>query len=337
MLLKMLSYRRPAFSGSEESFIRRFIEPTGATRDEFGNLILKIGENPTTLFSSHTDSVHSTPGRQLVDVINGVAVLHRKERVRECLGADCATGVYIMLKLIEAKVPGLYIFHRAEEIGCQGSDYIARYTPELLQDIKHAIAFDRRGRDSIVTHQCGRRTASDEFAWALSEIAPNGMHPDSSGIFTDTNEYRSLIPECTNISVGYTNQHSARESQCLAFPNILVRKLVRGARLLSDLPAVRPTTPEPWINSNSYDRGWSSYYGDWLSGKGNTKDPYDDAFHSFSDNSPYHSCDMYASRDDFCAYCFGDTNQGDPMYLRLGEMVCENCSEVIDGKWQIVN
>ena len=44
----------------------------------------------------------------------------------ECLGGDDGTGVWLMTKLIEAGVPGRYIFHRAEEVGGRGSGWIER-------------------------------------------------------------------------------------------------------------------------------------------------------------------------------------------------------------------
>jgi hypothetical protein len=36
--------------------------------------------------------------------------------------------------------------------------------------------------------------------------------PDDSGVYTDTAEFVDIIPECTNISVGYAREHSEHES-----------------------------------------------------------------------------------------------------------------------------
>jgi hypothetical protein len=161
----------------------------------------------------------------------GATTLEAWKRFRhlECLGADDTTGVWLMLEMIRAGVPGLYIFHRGEELGCVGSSHIARRTPELLDGIRYAISLDRRGTDSVVTHQCGRRTASDVFAWSLIdalELHDYGAAPDPSGVYTDSESYAGLVPECTNISVGYENQHSSRESQDLVFAEDLRDRLV---------------------------------------------------------------------------------------------------------------
>src|SRR3546814_793550 len=36
--------------------------------------------------------------------------------------------------------------------------------------------------------------------------------PDDTGVYTDTNEYAGIVPECTNLSVGYQRQHGPRET-----------------------------------------------------------------------------------------------------------------------------
>jgi hypothetical protein len=132
-----------------------------------------------------------------------------------------------MLELIKAGVPGLYIFHRAEEVGGQGSSYIANTTPQLIEGYDRGIAFDRKDDWSIITHQAGTRTCSDDFAEDLAEKLGMNHRADSTGSFTDTANYDTIIPECTNLSVGYHNAHSARENQeidyLLKFRDALVK------------------------------------------------------------------------------------------------------------------
>jgi hypothetical protein len=133
------------------------------------------------------------------------------------LGADDGAGLWIMLGMIAAVRPGLYLFHRGEEQGCLGSRWIERHTPELLSDIDAAIAFDRAGLGDVITHQSYGRTCSDAFAASLA-AALNQQNsafryaPDDTGVYTDTNEYAGIIPECTNLSVGYQRQHGPRET-----------------------------------------------------------------------------------------------------------------------------
>ena len=139
---------------------------TGNTQ---GNIIVDVpmadGSKSKTIFSSHTDSVHRTDGFQCVtyteDPESGYII---QSDNNECLGGDDGTGVWLMTKLIEAGVPGRYIFHRAEEVGGRGSSWIETKAPELLEGYDRAIAFDRKAKHSIITYQSCSRCCSDEFA-----------------------------------------------------------------------------------------------------------------------------------------------------------------------------
>ncbi len=247
----MLSYRRPAFSKTEEQFIKRFILPLGVARDGFDNLILRIGDAPI-LWSCHTDTVHRQDGIQGVAMNDSRYVVDASSKDSNCLGADCTTGVWLMAEMIKAKVPGLYIFHRAEEIGGHGSSYIAEKTPQLLNGIKIAVAFDRKGRDSIITHQAGGRCASQEFAASLGKQL-KGFQADAGGTFTDTANYVHLIPECTNLSVGYENAHSADESQCAVFALALL-EAIKSLNVDALTVSRDPAAPDydDWFNDYGY-------------------------------------------------------------------------------------
>lgn len=213
-LLEMLKVRRPAFSKSENAWIAKWLIPLGATDDDAGNMILRVGTGSQVLWSCHTDTVHSFDGPQGIEVLNGIVSLKANSK-SNCLGADCTTGVWLMREMILAGVPGLYVFHASEEVGGVGSRHIATKTPELLADIKYAIAFDRMDHDEVITHQAGGMCASKAFAVSLAALLPGNYRPSADGVFTDTAYYTDLIPECTNISVGYKGQHTRRETQDL--------------------------------------------------------------------------------------------------------------------------
>jgi hypothetical protein len=125
-----------------------------------------------------------------------------------------------------AGIPGLYIFHHGEERGGIGSDYIRSKTPELLDGIDFAIAFDRYGTTSIITHQGGTRCCSDEFSKSLSKALGGGYKEDRGGSFTDTAHYTGLVGECTNLAVGYMHQHSKGETQDVRYLLDLRKKLL---------------------------------------------------------------------------------------------------------------
>lgn len=207
-LFAMLEFRRPAWSRTERNFIHRFIRPLGMQEDELGNLYKRIGDAPV-LWSSHTDTVHTQGGKQRLGFSKGIVGL--SDTASNCLGADCTAGVWLMLEMIRAKRPGLYIFHRAEEIGGVGSTFIAKHRPDLLEGIKYAVAFDRRGHNSVITHQ-GDRCCSEAFAASLGAALGLNHFADSGGTFTDTANYTDAIGECSNLSVGYMNEHTKRET-----------------------------------------------------------------------------------------------------------------------------
>ena len=112
---------------------------------------------------------------------------------------------------------GLYVFHVGEEVGGVGSSYLAKTYPDKFHNIDRCIAFDHRGYSDVITHQAGGRCCSDAFANALcKQMNPHlppmqPMAPSSGGTFTDSANYTHLIAECTNVAVGYFDQHTAQE------------------------------------------------------------------------------------------------------------------------------
>lgn len=218
-LATMHTYARPHGSEGEELFIKRYIDTLPNVKiDGFGNRHVTIDGNPALMFSSHTDTVHMAKAkpRQDVTLENDILKLANPEK-GYCLGADDGAGVFLMREMIAAKIPALYIFHRQEESGGVGSRYIAEVTPNVLADIDIAIAFDRLGHSSVITHQ-GARTASDTFCNELADaIGIRSLAADSTGLFTDTAHYNHLVSECTNVSVGYANNHTCQETLDTAF------------------------------------------------------------------------------------------------------------------------
>ncbi len=248
-LLEMLKTRRPAWTKSERKWIARWIKPLGVTEDSFGNLSLRIGDVPV-LWSSHTDTVHREGGQQVLAMSeDGKIFLHPDELVSNCLGADDTAGVWLMREMILDKVPGLYVFHRAEEIGGRGSSWMAVHRDIELRDIKWAIALDRKGYGDVITDQMGKG-CSDEFAQALADKLNLGYAPDPTGVFTDTANYTTIIPECTNLSVGYFRAHTAHE--WLDWEHIERLRQALTAMDVNDLPVERdPTEPDDYYYADS--------------------------------------------------------------------------------------
>lgn len=259
----MLRYRRPNRSKTERKFIQRFITPLGGVEhDRFGNRIKRIGDAPI-LYSCHTDSVHRKPGIQEL-AIRGMSFKLPLKSDSNCLGADNAAGVWIMREMILAKKPGIYVFHRAEESGGQGSRFIAKNTPELLNGVKAAIAFDRRKTKSIITHQWGGRCCSNAFAESLAQELQLGHKGDSGGTFTDTANYTDLVPECTNVSIGFDHEHSSFETLDMRYLTDL-RDAIIGYDWEKLVISRKAGDKEPRY---SYYGGWTPKSEDW-GGKSN--------------------------------------------------------------------
>jgi hypothetical protein len=244
-LLDMHTYCRPSGSVTEAEFCKRYLDTIpGAVIDAKGNRLVIVGADPSpkVLWSSHFDTVHRHDGYQGVVYGDGILTLSPlSSSTSSCLGADCTAGVWLMMQMIRSGVPGLYIFHTAEEIGGFGSSFIANKTPHLLDGIDYAIAFDRKGTNSVITHQ-GSRCASDGFATALGAYLSNKTYqlgPDDGGTFTDTANYTDLVPECTNVSVGYCHAHTSMERLDVRFLVHLRNKLCSPEFDVTMLPVLR--------------------------------------------------------------------------------------------------
>jgi len=236
----------------------------GLQSDEFENLFIKVGESDV-MFTSHLDTATSanTPVNHVFD---GKII---KTDGKSILGADDKAGVAIMLNMIKNNIPGLYYFFLGEEVGCVGSKKAANAQKETkIEGINKVISFDRRGTTSIITYQSGRRCASDSFGRALAgelNKADDSFEYiiDPTGVLTDSFQFISIYPECTNISVGYQSEHTYSESQDIEHLTKLAEACLKVD--WNGLPVER----DPLVTDyKSYGNSWGSpgwddddYYG----------------------------------------------------------------------------
>ena len=247
-LLDILSLVRPANSTGEQvmvKYITDYLDALGVTpsTDGYGNIIVNLLPTHETtsrvMFTAHTDTVHRNAGT--TQHTQSLAYLDAKHEIvglsadspSSCLGADDGTGCWVLLSLIQAKIPALYVFFRDEEIGGLGSEFFRndKANADLLPTLTHCISFDRKGYTDIVTEQWGGVCASAEwatdFANQLNGIDNSIRLSPNAGTFTDSANFTDIIAECTNISVGYDKQHTAGETQDVAFAERLVKALKR--------------------------------------------------------------------------------------------------------------
>lgn len=275
LLVTILSWPRPHNSLAELRFrgwlAARLNDPALKLKPVVylgaGTMFLNVpqpdGKSSTTLFSCHIDTVDASihgaleqaNGKEVPKVKKltydpnfGEIALDKLSTVGTCLGADDGVGVWLMLKMIQAKVPGGYIFHTGEECGGVGSTATAREHPDFLKKFDIALAFDRPHCDEVITHQRGgTECASQKCAQALcARLNKHGFNyaPSAKGTFTDTANYRKLIPECFNLGVGYDSQHGYNETLDYARASALLDALCHID--WDSLPVDRdPAKPDP--------------------------------------------------------------------------------------------
>lgn len=280
--------------GFEDGLVKDMVQcglfPNDLREDQFGNYYYKIGDSKT-IFASHLD----TACQDQVDVIHTFDVENKnvviKTDGKSILGADDKAGVTILLWMMKHNIPGTYYFFYGEEVGCLGSTAASGLTEEFsLYD--RMISFDRRSTNSVITHQSSRRTCSDTFAQSIAnEFNKNGLfyHKDDTGIYTDSAEFVNVISECTNISVGYYNEHTTSEKQDITH----LSKLADVVLLIDwdNLPTERDKSKSEY-KSYSYSSYSSGYSGRSYSGPSNRSkrtyadehDPYDMDHMSICDN-----------------------------------------------------
>ncbi|CAG7581329.1 MAG: putative peptidase [uncultured marine phage] len=243
------------------------ILPKELRMDGYGNYFLEIGEDYTTMFTSHLDTAcpSSSTGKKQ-------KIVHRFSKDgktvgtngKTILGADCKAGVVVMLNMIENQIPGLYYFFLGEEVGCKGSKWLSAkmYEGEIFPDhkITKVVSFDRRGTNSIITYQWAGRCASDAFADGLIEQFGNTglkMQKDPTGVCTDSIQFQDFIPECTNISVGYYSEHTGGENQDLEFLKELSESVTKID--WESLPVERDPSVTDYGNYSGYEDEWYGY------------------------------------------------------------------------------
>ena len=275
-----------------------------AWQDTAGNVHIdnRTHDGHKTLFVAHVDTVHRKTGANKVRKTTSTWYADGA-----ALGADDGVGCALLMHMMHAAVPGYYIFTQGEECGGIGSKHIAREYPLLLAEFDRAIAFDRKGTDSVISHQGYGRCCSDAFADALAaELNATDetlmYSADSTGVYTDTAEFTDIIPECTNVSCGYMYEHSDREQLDMIHFDLLAEAVlvIDWDALVTDRD---PTIPDP--DDVFVGNSWWANYKD---GKGSSfMDTHDGAA-----IVPWGSDDsaVMLDEDEFLYECLLDAQQG---------------------------
>jgi hypothetical protein len=256
-LLTILSTKRPAFGNGEAWVAKTFLKDAAPFMDpKTGDALAYVvvtDPNSRVMFSSHLDSVDHEDGKKEIIYDKNLELVYLKDGQRCCLGADDGAGVWLMLEMIKAGVKGTFLFHTGEEVGGVGSSGMAKHYRDFLKGFDKAIAFDRKGREDVITHQGGVRSASDAFALALASSLGMEHKPSDGGTFTDTSNYKQIIAECTNVAIGYNDCHGPEET--LEVDYLLE---LRQACIKVDWEAL-PVDRDPSKVENMWDSRFLSY------------------------------------------------------------------------------
>jgi hypothetical protein len=230
--------------------------PSGYFKDVHGNYYYQIGSSKTA-FACHLDTACKTQ----VNVVHKFNKNIISTDGKSILGADDKAGMTVLLYMIYKRIPGLYCFFIGEEVGCIGSGKAC--DDDVFTNYDRMISFDRRGTKSVITFQSSKRCCSDEFAESLSKEFNKysmNMEPDNTGVYTDSAEFTHVIPECTNISVGYYKEHTHLEHQDI---DHLIKLCLASVKIDWESLPVKRDPKQIEYKSYSYgsysSKGYSSY------------------------------------------------------------------------------
>lgn len=337
-LLRALTVKRGADGPGEAAFVAWLCNRLPVSMiDGAGNIhVDMLGSTGRTLFTAHTDTVHHKEG------VNSVRIDAVTEPGQtfwradgDALGSDDGAGVALLVHMIDNAVPGYYVFFRGEECGGVGSKHLAKNMPGLFKQFDRAVAFDRAGYYDVITHQAGGRCCSDTFAQALADQfnaadADFFYAPDNTGVYTDTAEFIGLVPECTNISVGYFSQHGDRENTNVTFLTQLADAVVKVQ--WDALPTERTPTKDTYSKYGKFTL--STVDDDWAKRLGTPDDiDYEDpqatevleALEYAIDGDTRMLLDMMCEA---AAYIYALDNANEAMhYIRAGRLTADVCDD----------
>lgn len=246
--LSLTTKTYPHFSDCRhEKEVLKFL-PSDLKRDQVGNYYKIIGnDKQKVMFTCHLDTADrdqkTTKLFQANGRVNEEGYSFRMTKTGSgdeiiytdglsILGADDKAGTAVMLYMMANNVPGIYYFFIGEERGGIGSNALSSIYDKVdyLTDVKMCVSFDRRRTTSVITHQLGRQCCSNEFGQALcDEYNKNGLNLslDTTGVYTDSASLMDDISECTNISVGYYNEHRGTEMQNITYLKKLAEASVK--------------------------------------------------------------------------------------------------------------
>ena len=228
-LYALLRQKRPSLEPRTYSWMRGFLlnhSDVEWDEDEQHNFLYQIGDSHVC-FTAHYDTVHRAfePNDVWFDTNKNI-IYTSSGKGGTPLGADDAAGIYIILEMIKANVPGTYILFADEECGGVGSD---SFNEARLNHVDVMISLDRAGTDEVIVSQGIGQCASDEAGQVFASLLSSAGLPykvSHLGPFPDSANFAGIIPECFNLSVGYFDQHTKYEYLDVNFLQKLTKVMI---------------------------------------------------------------------------------------------------------------
>ena len=214
ILWHLLSTKRPNYSKGIQGVINHIINlaPKGSLvkTDKLGSLWIDTRtETSRTMFAAHLDTVERQGIEGKIPIEITPSGIVRSVNANAVMGVDDGGGVAMIVSLMLAGIPALYLFTQGEE--CGGLPAKFAVNDPWIHDLDRCIAFDRKGTTDIVANQARGILASRTFVEDLAKRLNMG-HSWAIGSYTDSSEFFNQIKEIVNISIGYNTNHTAMET-----------------------------------------------------------------------------------------------------------------------------
>jgi hypothetical protein len=181
--------------------------------DTAGNIYVTKGQAELyPVVVSHMDTVHQI--HEKVDVYESHGSLFAfsyKTKKQVGTGGDDKVGIFICLEMLNKFDNIKLVFFSQEEIGCVGS---GKANMDFFKDASFVSQSDRKGFGDFVRYGCGVQLFSEEFEKEIEPIIKKWGFKSTTGGLTDVVELKEkgLDVCCFNMSCGYYNPHSDRET-----------------------------------------------------------------------------------------------------------------------------
>ncbi|MCR5065337.1 MAG: hypothetical protein K6A67_06145 [Bacteroidales bacterium] len=205
-------------SGHEEqmkAYLKQVLPSTKASfyEDAFGNLFITRGEaHHYPCLVAHLDEVHKPCERvirQEEDIISATDADGKPVGI----GADDKNGIWIIMRMLrESDLPMKAALFVQEERHCEGSSHCDW---SFFEDVRFLMQLDRGGTSDLVTIGAHIRLSDDDY-WNPFLMEKYGYKTAKGGMTDVVNLVAmGLCLPCCNVSVGYHNQHTAKEYTCI--------------------------------------------------------------------------------------------------------------------------